>query len=71
MVPADITFKETEDRMIRVSLKQAIQSCMRDHYEVFYVWIRNLGWDSSLVSNPEDYKNDGCDCKGRLGGRES
>ena len=55
-----------KDRMIRVSLKEAIQRCMRDYYEALrYGW----GWNGSLVSNPEGYKNDGVDCKGETRGK--
>lgn len=31
---ADITFRETEDRMKRVSLKEAIERCGKDYFEV-------------------------------------
>ena len=34
MLVADITFTETEDRMKRVSLKEAIERCRKDYFEV-------------------------------------
>lgn len=34
LVLADITFRETEDRMNRVSLKEAIERCRNDYFEV-------------------------------------
>lgn len=34
MLMADITFRETEDCMKRVSLKEAIETCRKDYFEV-------------------------------------
>lgn len=34
MALADITFRETEDRMNRASLKEAIERCRKDYFEV-------------------------------------